>query len=272
MNFKFYIEEIKELKKYLLSWFLTLLIMAFSIFAIGLGKAEILGFHLKLPVFSEQSFAVLFFLMVKNNLVPEGVSLIATSPSSAFVTQTIISILGSFILTFPYLLYRIFQFLSPALYKKEKRRIMKILLPTFVLFLGGVMFSYLVIIPPTFKVLYSFNVILGVTPFFAVSEFISWTLALMFTTGIMFLLPIFMYILSWIRIIPAEVWFKNWRIALGVFVVTSAIITPDGSGVTMVLLSMPMMLLYIIGASLSYKFSLKDKRATKEELKTINEN
>jgi sec-independent protein translocase protein TatC len=253
MNIKFYWEEIKELKKYLLAWFYSFLIIAFALFAIGLGKAEILGLHLQLPIFSERSFAVMFFEMVRTNLVPAGVDLIATSPSSAFVSQTIIAILGAFILTFPYLIYKVFQFLSPALYSKEKRKILKILLPTAILFFGGVVFAYLFIIPPTFRVLYSFNKVLGVMPFFAVSEFISWTLSLMFTTGLMFLLPVFMYILSWIGIIPAEVWFKNWRTALGVFVVGSAVITPDGTGVTMVLLTLPMMALYLVGASLCKK-------------------
>ncbi len=253
------LEELKNLKTYLVSWFFTFLILTFFIFAVGISKAEILGFHLYLPVLSENSFGVLFFEMVRDNLVPQGVSLIATSPSSAFVTQTLISILGSFIITFPYLIYKIFQFLSPALYKKEKRKIFKILLPATILFLGGVVFAYLVIIPPTFKVLYSFNTILGVTPFFAVSEFITWTLALMFSTGIMFLLPIFMYILSWIGIIPAHIWFKNWRIALVVFVIISAVVTPDGSGVTMVLLSVPMIILYMFGAILSRKHGLLDK-------------
>lgn len=248
-----FIDEIKDLKKYLLSWFLSFLILAFALFAIGIGEAEILGYQLSLPIFSSNSFAVMFFEMVKNDLVPEGVSLIATSPSSAFITQTIISILGSFMLTFPYLIYRIFQFLSPALYKREKNRIFKILLPSAILFIGGIVFSYLVLIPPTFRVLFAFNLILDVTPFFAVSGFISWTLSLMFTTGIMFLLPVFMYILSWIGIVSSDFWIKNWRIALVAFLILAAVITPDGSGVTMALLSLPMMSLYGIGIWISRK-------------------
>lgn len=246
-----FINEIKDLKKYLLSWFLSFLILTFALFAIGFGKAEILGYELYLPIFSSNSLAVMFFEMVKNDLIPEGVSLIATSPSSSFITQTIISVLGSFMLTFPYLVYRIFQFLSPALYKKEKNKIFKILLPSIILFLGGAAFSYLVLIPPTFKVLFGFNLILGVTPFFAVSGFISWTLSLMFTTGIMFLLPVFMYILSWIGIVSSDLWIKNWKTALVSFLIISAVITPDGSGVTMVLLSLPMMSLYGVGVWVS---------------------
>lgn len=248
-----FLEEIKELKKYLMSWFLSFLIIAITLFAVGLGKAEILGYHLYLPIVSENSLAVIFFKIIRDNLVPSGVALIATSPGSAFVSQTIVAILSAFIFTFPYLIYRIFQYLSPALYKKEKRKVFKILLPTAVLFLGGAIFSFIYIIPPTFRVLYSFNEIMQIEPFFAVSEFISWTFSLMFTTGLMFLLPVFMYILSFIGIVTKEIWFKNWRTALAVFVVASAIITPDGTGVTMILLSTPMMGLYLVGAGLSKK-------------------
>jgi sec-independent protein translocase protein TatC len=155
------------------------------------------------------------------------------------------------------MIYRIFKFLSPALYKKEKRTVFKILLPSIILFFGGVVFSYVFIIPPTFKVLYSFNTILGVMPFFSVSEFIGWTLSLMFMTGVMFLLPVFMYILSFIGFVSSEVWFKNWRVALAVFLIVSAVITPDGSGVTMLLLSVPMITLYVTGAGLSRKSTMK---------------
>lgn len=252
-----YLQEIKYLKTYFISWILSFLIITFSIFTIGFTKAEILGLHLHLPIFSSRSIAVIFFDMIRFDLIPKGVTLIATSPSSAFVSQSIIAILGAFILTFPYLIYRIFQFLSPALYKKEKRKVFKILLPAAILFLGGVVFSYYFLIPPTFDVLYSFNNNLGITPFFAVSEFISWTFSIMFMTGIMFLLPIFMYILSWLHIISGDVWFKYWKIALAIFLVTSAIITPDGSGVTMMILFIPMMVFYIIGAGLSRKSSLE---------------
>lgn len=252
-----YLEDIKRLKEYLISWILSFLIIAFTLFAVGFTKAEILGYHFHLPIVSSHSMSVMFFEMIKNDLVPKEVSLIATSPSSAFVSQTIISILGSFMITFPYLIYRIFQFLSPALYKKEKRTVFKILLPSGILFLGGIVFAYVFLIPPTFKVLYSFNQNLDVTPFFAVSEFVSWTLSIMFMTGIMFLLPIFMYILSWLRFISYEVWMKNWRIALAIFLVVSAIITPDGSGVTMLLLFVPMMIFYLVGAGFSRKFTNK---------------
>ena len=246
-----YLEDIKEAKSYMVSYILSFLIIAFTLFAVGISKAEVLGLHFYLPVISSKSIAVMFFEMIRTELVPTGVRLIATSPSSAFVSQTIISIIGSFIITFPYLVYRIFQFLSPALYSKEKRKAFKILLPASILFLGGVAFSYFFLIPPTFKVLYSFNTNLDVEPFFAVSEFISWTLSIMFFTGVMFLLPVFMYILSWLNFISSEVWLKHWKIALAIFLVTSAIITPDGSGVTMMILFFPMMIFYIVGAVFS---------------------
>ena len=79
----------------------------------------------------------------------------------------------------------------------------------------------------------------------------------MFATGLMFLLPVFMYILSYLRIIPRGFWFKNWRIAFAIFLIVSAIVTPDGSGVTMVILSIPMMALYLAGGFLSDRMRKK---------------
>jgi len=246
-------QEFKDIKDFFLSWFLSFLILTFVIFAIGFDKVNIFGNEFYVPIFSSNSLAVRMFEMIKNDLVPEGVNLIATSPVSAFVSQSIISLFTSLIVTFPFFLYKFIKYLSPALYPKEKKAILKVLAPSSLLFLGGAIFAYFIIIPPTFKVLYSFNTILGVAPFFVVSEFISWTLALMFTTGLMFLLPIFMYFLSWLGLIPFTFWVDNWRIALVAFLIISAIITPDGSGVTMVLLTTPMAFLYIIGIKISKK-------------------
>lgn len=246
-----FLEEAKELKNYLLSWLIVFFITSSLIFTLGFAKTEIFERDIYLPIFSSHSLAVMFFEAVTRDLVPEGVSLIATSPTSAFFSQMVIAFLGALILTFPLLLYKISRYLSPALYAREKRVVFKLLVPTTFLFLSGAIFAYFFLIPPTFKLLYSFNVVLGVAPFFAVTEFISWTLALMIATGIIFLLPIFMYLLSLLGVVPPHLWNEHWRSALITFLVISAMITPDGTGVTMILLSLPMALLYGAGIGLS---------------------
>ena len=246
-----FFEEVEVLKRTLLSWIIVFLVVSMGVFSMGFGTATISTYTLRIPVFSSESFATLFFQKVKKDVVPEGVTLIATSPISAFVSEMKIALLAAFVLTLPFLMYKLLSYLSPALYKKERRAVLTLFLPSIALFLLGAFFAYAVLIPPLFRVLYSFNAALGVAPFFAVDDFISWTVGLMFTVGIMFLLPILMYFLSLLRIIPAAFWGKHWRGACMISLVAFAVIVPDVSGIAMILLTLPMLALYLVGIGLS---------------------
>lgn len=246
-----FIQELKELKDHILSWLWSFVIIAFAIFTVGLNKVQIFGFDFVAPTFSQHSLAAMFFDLIRRDLLPEGVKLIAVSPVSAFASQITVSLLLAFILTFPFFLFKLSGYLSPALHDSEKKAATKIFIPSVILFFAGALFAYFSLIPETFRVLYSFNAIIGAEPFFSVSDFIGWVFVLMFATGIMFLLPIFMYLLGRLGVIRPNFWRENWRGALLVFLVVSAIITPDGSGVTMMLLSAPMMALYGLGMTLS---------------------
>ena len=94
---------------------------------------------------------------------------------------------------------------------------------------------------------------MGAAPFFAIGEFVYSVLGLMLAVGIMFLLPIFMSILSWVGLIEAGFWKNNWKYAFLVFLIFSAIITPDGTGITMAILAIPLVGLYGIGIVASKK-------------------
>lgn len=246
-----FIQELKDLKDHILSWLLSFVIISFAVFTVGLSKIQIFGSEFIIPNFSQNSLAAMFFDLIRRDLLPEGVKLVAISPLSAFVSQVTVSLLLAFILTFPFLLFKLSGYLSPTLRGNEKKSIIRIFIPSIILFFAGALFAYFFLIPETFRVLYSFNAIIGAEPFFLVSEFISWVFVLMFAVGIMFLLPIFMYLLGRLGLISPNFWRENWRGSLVVFLVVSAVITPDGSGVTMVLLSVPLMALYGLGMTLS---------------------
>lgn len=246
-----FIQELKTLKDHILSWLLSFVIIAFGIFTVGLNKVQVFGWDFVAPTFSQHSLASMFFDLIRRDLLPEGVKLIAVSPVSAFVSQVTVSLLLAFILTFPFFLFKLSGYLSPALHDSEKKSATKIFIPSIILFFTGALFAYFSLIPETFRVLYSFNAIIGAEPFFSVSDFIGWVFLLMFATGIMFLLPVFMYLLGRLGLIRHNFWRENWRASLVVFLIVSAVITPDGSGVTMLLLSAPMMALYGLGMTLS---------------------
>lgn len=247
-------QELKELGKSILAWFYVFLILTGIAFTIGLKKITFLNKDVLLPFPTINSFSAKFFEIIQKDLLPQGVDLIVTNPLSAFLAQISVSVFLAFTISFPFLLYRIIGYISPALYNKEKKAFLKILFPSFLLFIIGSLFAYFVLIPPTFKILYSYTSAMGAIPFFSVREFVSSVFVLIFVVGVLFLLPIFMLLLTKLGIIKRDFWKKNWRYAISIFLIFSAIITPDGTGVTMLLLSIPLAILYFIGVVISRRY------------------
>lgn len=250
-------EELKDLKMYLVCWFGGFFLFSFFFFSIGYSSKTFSQKTFYFPVFSTESFSIIFFETAKKDLIPSDVLLVASDPITALTVQTKISLLAAFVCMFPYLLYLFFTYLSPALYIQEKKILMISLLPSVFLFAGGALFSYRYLIPLVFKVLFSFNVTLGVTSFFNANDFINWVLALIFIVGTLFQLPVLMCILSLFKIVHPSFWHKYWKIAtlisLGIF----AIIIPDVSGIAMIGMTIPMLVLYMAGTFLSnmaYKY------------------
>jgi len=185
--------------------------------------------------------------IAEQELLPEDVNFIVTTPTTAFVAASWLSILLSFIVTFPILLFKFATYLSPALKANERKSLLIIILPSFLLFLGGAIFTYKIIIPPTFDFLYGYADTVGALTFFAVDDFISLIFGLIMVGGFVFLLPIFMILLSKLGLIEASFWAKNMKIAMLTILIFTAVITPDGSGITMLLLSTPIAVLYFAG-------------------------
>ena len=253
-----YLNEVKMFVRNFTEWIILLLIFSFFFFSFGMKEIIVMGKTLILPLPTNPSFATELFNYMTADLIPKGVTLIVTNPFTAFIVQIKIAFLLAFIFTLPFLLYRLIQYFSPALYVHERLSVLKVVIPSAFLFALGVVFSYFVLIPPTFSILYGFTGNIGATPFFTANEFVGTVLALAFATGIMFLLPVCMALMSRFGVVPSNFWKAQWRYALLFFLIISAIITPDGSGVTMVLLSLPMSGLYGIGYIASSKMETKN--------------
>jgi sec-independent protein translocase protein TatC len=250
-----FFKEFKEFIKSILSWVCFLLGFSFFFFLFGLKEIEILGKNIFLPLPTLQSFSSQIFRKIQQDLLPSGVQLIVTNPLSAFLAQVLISLLLAFIITSPFFLYKTMKYLSPALFEKEKKVIIRVLFPSVFLFFLGCLFAYFLLIPSTFKALYPFAAIIGAIPFFLVNEFISLVFGLMLVSGIIFLLPVFMILLNSLGIVKADFWKNNWRYAFLIFLIFSAIITPDGTGITMLMLSAPLVGLYFAGCMLTSRFN-----------------
>ena len=248
--------ELKEFIRSILSWIIVLVGFSFFFFLFDFKEVFLFDKAYLLPLPSTyDSFASQALLVIQEDLLPQGVELIVTNPLSAFLAQVIVSLLMAFIVTLPYFFYKMFGYLFPALFESERKAILKVLLPSVFLFFAGCAFAYHILIPLIFKTLYPYTVIIGAVPFFSVQEFISLVFGIMIAVGIMFLLPVFMSLLAFLGLIGPSFWKRNWRHALLVFLIFSAIITPDGTGISMMILSAPLAGLYFLGVVGTVTFS-----------------
>ena len=194
------------------------------------------------------NIAIQITSFMEKTLLPPEVDLIQTAPGQAFFAQVYVSLLVGIIGSIPIIIKEIFGFISPAIGNQTKKiGIINVFLPIVSLCITGIVFSYIVVIPFTLNFLYKYGQSIGVATFLNINDFISFVLQFFLGFGIAFELPIIMYAIALTDIIDTRFWRKNFRYAALVLVIFGAIITPDGSGITMWFVSGPMIALYLLG-------------------------
>ncbi len=159
-----------------------------------------------------------------------------------------VSLLGGFILAFPLILYEIVAFVIPGLKQGERKWLFLAIPFLFVMFVGGVAFTYLVMLPGAVPFLVQF---LGVTTVPRLSNYINFITSLMFWVGISFETPLVIFILAKLHIVTPKLLLKGWKIAVIVSAVLAAVITPTVDPVNMALLMVPMIGLYLLSVLMS---------------------
>jgi len=184
---------------------------------------------------------------MKVNLVPEDVQLIQTAPGQAFFAQVYIAALVGIVVGMPIIIKELVGFIKPALKENEINVSRSISLPALGLFIGGCVFSYNLVIPYILDFLYRYGESAGLVTFLNVIEFVTFVLQFLLAFGFSFQLPLVMYAISASGMVDSNFWRKNIRYAIVIIVIFGAIITPDGSGVTMWFIAGPMIALYAAG-------------------------
>lgn len=220
-----------------------------TIFCLSFGIRPLNNSHLFFPFPDPiNNIAVQVTSYMRDTLLPPEVKLIQTSPGQAFFAQIYVGMLIGVLGSMPIIVKEIFGFISPAFDKQfNKGLIIAILLPTIVLFISGIILSYVLVIPFTLGFLYKYGQAIGVETFFNINDFISFVLQFFLGFGIAFELPIIMYAFTLTGLVDVNFWKKKFRYAVIILVIFGAIITPDGSGITMWFITGPMIALYLIG-------------------------
>ena len=184
---------------------------------------------------------------MQESLLPEEVELIQTAPGQAFFAQVYVSLLIGLTVSVPVIVREMAAFISPAISSKSKIGMLNVFLPAVALFIAGIVFSYLLVIPYILDFLYQYGEALNVATFLTINDFISFVMQFFLGFGIAFQVPIVMYGISLTGAMSPRFWRDNFRYAAIVFIVFGAIITPDGSGITMWFVAGPMLALYVVG-------------------------
>jgi sec-independent protein translocase protein TatC len=159
-----------------------------------------------------------------------------------------IGLLLTLILGMPWIVHEVGAFLVPALRRNERALIRQIGIPATGLFAIGTMVGLVFITPFTFKLLFYYVSAMNLEPVLGVQDFVSFALIYSLAFGIVCELPVFIYALTRLRVVRAAAWRKHWRGAVIGALVFGMIITPDNSGITMMMIATPMVGLYLGGA------------------------
>jgi sec-independent protein translocase protein TatC len=209
--------------------------------AYGLGAVGIV--FLVLVPFANEVYEIIARPLMA--VLPEGMNMIATEVASPFLTPLKFTLAAAVTLTIPFLLYQIWAFVAPGLYKHEKRMVFPLLVSSIVLFYAGMAFAYFVVFPTVFKV---FVHLLppGVKMMTDIKAYLDFVFSMFFAFGIAFEVPVAVVILSWVGVVnPESLAQKRPYVVVGVFVVAAVLTPPDVA--SQLLLAVPMLLLFEVG-------------------------
>ncbi|MDR4491215.1 MAG: twin-arginine translocase subunit TatC [Candidatus Nitrosocosmicus sp.] len=218
---------------------------------LGVTAIDFYGYHfLILYPDAFNSISAQLISQIRDDLLPNDVNLIQVTPGQAFTAQVYVSIIVGIVSGLPVIIWELLAFLNPALHHSEKKVIKRIIAPVIALFVLGCLFAYFIVIPYTLDFLYNYGQSMGVLSFFEVSPFITFVLNLLIVFGFTYQLPIIMWAVTRTGLVKPDFWKKNLRYVLIFVIILGAVITPDGSGITMWFIVGPMMLLYVIGITI----------------------
>ena len=171
------------------------------------------------------------------------VQMIATDLSSQFMTHITTSVYLGLLGASPYIVLELFRFILPALYENERRYSLRVAVIVYVLFVIGVMISYFVLFPISFRFLGTYSVAEKVVSNITLDSYVSTFVTLTLLMGVIFQLPVVMFILGKMGFVTSDMLAKYRKHALIIIMIVAAIITPPDL-MTLLLVTIPLYLLY----------------------------
>ncbi|HPD57864.1 MAG TPA: twin-arginine translocase subunit TatC [Smithellaceae bacterium] len=217
---------------------------------IALGVGFGICFYFKNLVFDIITRPLTEVLPAESHLVYIGLT-------EAFFVYMKLAFFAALLLTSPYILYQIWKFISPGLLPREKKLVVPFVFFSSLLFVGGVLFGYYIVLPPAFKFFVSFNneYLQAMISF---REYLSLFVMFLLGFGVSFELPVFIFFLAKLGVVNAKTLARQWKFAILFIFIAAAVLTPSPDALSQILMAIPLMFLYVVSIFVA-GFARKEK-------------
>jgi sec-independent protein translocase protein TatC len=185
------------------------------------------------------------------------------APVEAFMVRLKLSFIVGALIAFPFALFKMWAFISPGLFSREKRIIIPMIAPSAILFYTGALFAYWVMVPIVLGFLLRFATD-TLEPLISVSKYFEFVARLCFAFGIVFQLPLAIIFLTWVGVVSPRTLLRQWRWAIVIIFVTGAVLTPPDPA-SQLMMAIPLVVLFIGSVLLSLVFEKRRKQREEEE-------
>jgi Tat protein translocase TatC len=222
--------------------------------------ATVVGFGLGLWLVQRFQLVNLLKQPIAPYLTGAGGKLVVTSPTDPVMIVFKLGFLVGLVLASPIILWQLWAFLAPALYAREKRALVPALFAGLALFLTGAVLAYLFVVPQALRVLFSFQTE-AIQPFITYDAYFDFVLQVVLALGLSFELPLVIILLAWLDVIgpPELARFRRFAV-VGAFI-AGAVLSPGTDLVSMIMMTIPLLLLYEVGYAGSVIITRRRRKA-----------
>ena len=175
---------------------------------------------------------------------PFSIHLMNTGLTEQFVIHMKVAMYTGLLVASPYVIYLIFGFIAPALYKSERKYVAQATFSAYAMFIIGTLVNYYLLFPLTVRFLGTYQVSADVQNMLTLQSYIDTLLSMTFVMGVIFELPVVSWLLARIGILKHNLMTAYRKHAIVVILIVAAIITPTGDVFTLLIVSLPIWLLY----------------------------
>jgi len=197
---------------------------------------------------------------LKNNHMDQ--KLVYLNPTEPFNMYLKVSFIAALFVASPWVLFQVWSFIAPGLYRNERRYVLPFMFSTVFLFLAGGVFGYKMVYPAALDFLINYGK--QFQPMITISEYTDLFMTIIIGLGVVFEMPILVFFLSLMGIVSAKWMWNNLRYSILVIFIIAAIVTPTTDIMNMCIFAAPMVALYFLSIGVAWMVHPTRRRKKKE--------